>query len=77
VPALTTNVGISKLILDEQFVIDSGEVQDFVVGIEKIMAWSSEELQQYASRARQRVQDNFSIETTAEKYMELFKQALE
>jgi len=77
VPSLTTNVGISKLILDEQFVIDSGEVQDFVDGIEKIMSWSSEELQQYATDAHQRVQDNHSIETTAEKYMELFKQALE
>ncbi|MDD9797761.1 MAG: glycosyltransferase, partial [Alphaproteobacteria bacterium] len=78
VPAITTNVGdVRRLILDKQFVIDSGKTQDFVDGIEKIMSWSNEELQQYATNARQLVQDNHSIESVAEKYMDVFKQALE
>jgi len=78
VPAVASNVGdVRKLILDKQFLIESGQVQDFVTGIEQIMAWQDEDLQQYADKSRQLVQDNYSIETTAEKYMELFKQALE
>ena len=78
VPAIANNVGdVGKLILDKQFFIESGQMQDFVHGIEKIMSWQNEELQQYASKSRQLVQDNFSIETTAEKYMNVFNQALE
>jgi len=41
------------------------------------MSWSPDELQQYATNVRQRVRDNFSIESVAEKYMNVFKQALE
>jgi len=77
VPAITTNVGISKLILDKQFVIDSREVEDFVDGIEQIMAWQDKDLQQYADKSRQRVQDNYSIEPVAVNYMNVFKQVLE
>jgi len=78
VPAIANNVGnASELILDKQFLIENGKKQDFVDGIEKIMSWSSEELQQYATDARCLVQDNHSIETVAEKYMNVFKQALE
>jgi len=56
---------------------DSGEMQDFVDGIEQIMSWQDKDLQQYADKSRQLVQDNFSIETVAEKYTNVFKQALE
>ncbi|MDD9841852.1 MAG: glycosyltransferase [Alphaproteobacteria bacterium] len=78
VPAVANNVGdISKLILDKQFLIENGKKQDFVQGIEKIMSWQNKDLQQYAHKARQLVQDNFSIESVAEKYMTIFKQALE
>jgi len=78
VPSIANNIAdIGKLILDKKFLIENGEVEDFVNGIEQIMAWQDKDLQQYASKSRQLVRDNFSIETVAEKYMNVFKKALE
>ncbi|MDD9841853.1 MAG: glycosyltransferase, partial [Alphaproteobacteria bacterium] len=45
VPAIANNVGdVSKSILDKKFLINNGQVQDFVDGIEQIMAWQNEDL---------------------------------
>jgi len=67
--------GIPKYLKDgiNGFLVPSGDVEALARAMEKVLKLDSKDYRSIAGRARQTAQ-NFSIEKTAEKYIELFKE---